>query len=98
LASISSRKRRNSCARWRSSGSDGDGTLGLKAIKERDGLTFAQISDGFGPGHSEMPNSAIAAGMVDFAIPVEQMGAKLVEFVHSAQLIARRRRNEPIKR
>jgi two-component system CheB/CheR fusion protein len=69
------------------SGGDGDGTLGLKAIKERDGLTFAQVSDGFGPGHPDMPNSAIAAGMVDFAIPVEQMGAKLVEFAHGAQLI-----------
>ena len=69
------------------SGGDGDGTLGLKAIKEREGLTLAQVSDGFGPGHSDMPNSAIAAGIVDFAIPVQQMGAKLVELAHGAQLI-----------
>lgn len=69
------------------SGSDGDGTLGLKAIKERDGLTLAQVADGFGPGHADMPNSAIASGMVDFALPVDQMGAKLVEFAHGARLI-----------
>ena len=71
------------------SGGDGDGTLGLKAIKERDGLTFAQTSDGFGPGHSDMPDSAIATGFVDFAIPVGEMGAKLVAFAHNAQLTDR---------
>jgi len=69
------------------SGGDGDGTLGLKAIKERDGLTLAQVADGFGPGHPDMPNSAIATGMVDLALPVDQMGAKLVEFAHGAQMI-----------
>ena len=61
------------------SGGDGDGTLGIKAIKERGGLTLAQAADGFGPGHPDMPESAIATGLVDFAIPVEQMGQKLVE-------------------
>ncbi|MBN8905034.1 MAG: chemotaxis protein CheB [Rhodospirillales bacterium] len=69
------------------SGGDGDGTLGLKAIKERDGLTLAQVADGFGPGHPDMPNSAIATGMVDLALPVDQMGAKLVEFAHGAQTL-----------
>jgi two-component system, chemotaxis family, CheB/CheR fusion protein len=62
------------------SGGDSDGTLGIKAIKERGGLTFAQVGDGFGPGHPDMPESAIAAGFVDFAIPVEEMGEKLVQF------------------
>jgi two-component system, chemotaxis family, CheB/CheR fusion protein len=62
------------------SGGDGDGTLGIKAIKERGGLTFAQVGDGFGPGHRDMPDSAIAAGFVDFAIPVERMGEMLVRF------------------
>ena len=62
------------------SGGDSDGTLGIKAIKERGGLTFAQAGDGFGPGHPDMPNSAIAAGFVDFAIPVDAMGEKLVQF------------------
>jgi two-component system, chemotaxis family, CheB/CheR fusion protein len=62
------------------SGGDSDGTLGIKAIKERGGLTFAQAGDGFGPGHRDMPDSAIAAGFVDFAIPVDEMGEKLVQF------------------
>ena len=67
------------------SGGDSDGTLGLKAIKERGGLTIAQVADGFGPGHRDMPDSAIASGFVDLAIPADQMGAKLVEFAHGPE-------------
>jgi two-component system CheB/CheR fusion protein len=69
------------------SGSDGDGTLGVKVIKAHGGLTFAQIADGFGPGYPDMPASAIATGFVDFAIPVERMGEKLIEFAHGSPLI-----------
>src|SRR6185369_13261074 len=53
------------------SGGDGDGTLGLKAIKERGGLTLAQVADGHGPGNPDMPDSAIAAGVVDLALPAD---------------------------
>ncbi len=71
------------------SGGDGDGTLGIKAIKERGGITLAQTQDGFGPQHPDMPKSAISTGLVDFAVPVEEMGAKLVEFARgSAQPVA----------
>jgi two-component system CheB/CheR fusion protein len=69
------------------SGGDGDGTLGIKAIKERGGLTLAQVADGHGPSHPDMPNSAISTGFVDFAVPVDQMGEKLVEFVRSFELL-----------
>jgi two-component system CheB/CheR fusion protein len=62
------------------SGADSDGTLGIKAIKERGGLTLAQVPDSFGPHHADMPDSAIATGLVDFAIPVEQMAARLADF------------------
>ena len=65
------------------SGGDGDGTLGIKAIKEYGGLTMAQISDGFGPGYPDMPDSAIATGLVDFAIPAVEMGPHLVQFGRS---------------
>ena len=68
------------------SGGDADGTLGAKAIKERGGITFAQVRDGFGPQHADMPDAAISSGLIDFAIPVEDMGAKLVEFAHGASL------------
>jgi two-component system, chemotaxis family, CheB/CheR fusion protein len=69
------------------SGADADGTLGIKAIKERGGLTLAQVRDGFGPHHPDMPDSAIATGLVDFAVPVEQMGAKLIEFAHRVEML-----------
>ncbi len=68
------------------SGSDGDGTLGVRAIKEHGGLTFAQTANGFGPGHPEMPDSAIATGLIDFAVPAEEMGPRLVAFARSLQM------------
>ncbi|MGC2778910.1 MAG: CheR family methyltransferase [Bradyrhizobium sp.] len=70
------------------SGGDSDGTLGIKAVKERGGLTLAQVTDGFGPNHPDMPDSAIAAGLVDLAIPVDQMGPKLIEFARGNLLMA----------
>ncbi len=55
------------------SGTGHDGVLGLKAIKARGGLTLAQASDGNGPEYPGMPDSAVAAGVVDFHVPVEEM-------------------------
>lgn len=65
------------------SGGDSDGTLGVKAIKQRGGLTLAQVGDGSPPLHPDMPDSAILSGMVDFAIPVDEMGARLAEWSQS---------------
>lgn len=62
------------------SGGDADGTLGLKAIQEKGGMTLAQVADGFGPQYADMPESAIQLGFVDFALPVESMGPKIAEF------------------
>ena len=62
------------------SGADSDGTLGTKAVKEAGGLTLAQVADGHGPKHPSMPATAIAAGFVDLAVPVEEMGGKIAEF------------------
>ncbi|WP_051410589.1 CheR family methyltransferase [Mesorhizobium sp. LNHC209A00] len=59
------------------SGGDSDGTLGAKAIKERGGLTVAQAPDGYGPRNPDMPQSAIASGLIDVAVPAEEIGAKL---------------------
>jgi two-component system, chemotaxis family, CheB/CheR fusion protein len=69
------------------SGGDGDGALGTKAVKERGGLTLAQAPDGHGPGHPEMPKSAIATGYVDFALPASEMGEKLVEFAGGGDVL-----------
>ena len=59
------------------SGSGSDGTLGIKAIKEQGGLTVAQAS--MTSRFESMPDSAVATGLVDFVLPVEEMPAKLVE-------------------
>lgn len=69
------------------SGGDADGALGLKAIKEQGGLTFAQLADGYGPRIPDMPDTAISTGIVDFALPVDEMGAKLLELAHSEKVL-----------
>ncbi|MDN5787610.1 CheR family methyltransferase [Pseudorhodobacter sp.] len=61
------------------SGGDGDGTLGIKVIKEQGGVTFAQTAEDDPDIVSEMPDSAIATGLVDFAIPAGQMAEKLMQ-------------------
>ena len=48
------------------SGTASDGTLGLCAIKEEGGITFAQDQSAT---YDSMPRSAIAAGCVDFVLP-----------------------------
>ena len=60
------------------SGSDGDGALGSKAVKEVGGLTLAQVGNGTGPAHPEMPNTAIATGQIDFALHASEMGQRLL--------------------
>ncbi len=69
------------------SGSGSDGVLGIKAIKEQGGLVLAQSSDGTQPSFTGMPDSAIASGLVDYAIPVEDMAAKLSENRQSIGLV-----------
>ena len=70
------------------SGGDGDGTLGVKAIKEHGGLTVAQIADGSGPRNPDMPQSAISIGLIDLALPAEEMGEKLLAFARSFDLLS----------
>ena len=60
------------------SGTGSDGALGLKAIKERGGLTLAQGSKGTAPQYGEMPAGAIATGAVDIISPVEEMPGHLL--------------------
>ncbi len=69
------------------SGGDGDGTLGLKAVKERGGLTLAQTADGSVPSHASMPNSAIATGLVDYPISAEHMGERIVHYARSLKTL-----------
>jgi two-component system CheB/CheR fusion protein len=57
------------------SGGGSDGTLGLKEIKAAGGLTFAQ--DPTSAGVSEMPQSAVSSGFVDFTLPPPQIAEEL---------------------
>jgi two-component system CheB/CheR fusion protein len=60
------------------SGSDGDGAIGIKRIKERGGLTITQDPDE--AEHSGMPRAAIATGMVDWVLKVKEMPGQLLEY------------------
>jgi len=60
------------------SGTGNDGALGLKAIKERGGLTIAQGTDGTAPQYAEMPEAAVATGAVDLVAPVDEIPAHLI--------------------
>ncbi len=59
------------------SGTGSDGTLGLKAIKDHGGLTFAQDQES--AAYDSMPHSAVMAEVVDFILPPEQVPQKLME-------------------
>lgn len=59
------------------SGADGDGALGLKAIKVAGGITFAQCE---GTAQvSSMPNTAAATGHVDFILSPEEIASDLAK-------------------
>ena len=58
------------------SGTATDGTLGLAAIKNDDGITFAQDSDS--AKYDGMPSSAVAAGVVDFVLPPHRIAQELI--------------------
>jgi two-component system CheB/CheR fusion protein len=57
------------------SGTASDGTLGLAAIKAEGGITFAQ--DEKSAKFAGMPQSAIAAGCVDFVLPPDAIAKEL---------------------
>jgi two-component system CheB/CheR fusion protein len=76
------------------SGAGNDGTLGIKAIKEHGGLTLAQVTDGSGPRHSSMPDSAIASGLVDLAVSVDTMPEQLVAYLRSFDILDKQKTEE----
>ncbi len=58
------------------SGTANDGTLGLLAIKNNGGITFAQDSES--AKYDGMPHSATAAGVVDFVLPPDRIAQELI--------------------
>jgi len=57
------------------SGSDGDGSQGLIAIKDAGGVTFAQTEGS--ARFDSMPNTAVATGNVDFILPPQKIAEEL---------------------
>jgi two-component system, chemotaxis family, CheB/CheR fusion protein len=73
------------------SGTGTDGTLGLRAIKEYGGMAMAQTLDS--AKYDAILRSAIATGLVDHVLPVEEMPAKLLDY--AAHLISARGNGAP---
>ncbi|MFA6135498.1 MAG: chemotaxis protein CheB [Phycisphaerae bacterium] len=67
------------------SGMGTDGTLGLKAIKEKAGIVFVQ--DPASAKFDSMPRNAIDAGLVDVVAPVEDLPAKIIAVLKHVPLI-----------
>lgn len=61
------------------SGMGSDGVLGLRAIKEKGGLTLVQ--DPAGAIAESMPRSAIEAGVADIVAPVEALPARITAYL-----------------
>src|SRR6476660_8788947 len=60
------------------SGTGGDGSLGLKAVKEQGGLVIAQDPDD--AEYDGMPRSAIMTGAVDLVLPVAKLPETLAKY------------------
>jgi two-component system, chemotaxis family, CheB/CheR fusion protein len=60
------------------SGTGADGSLGLKAVKEKGGLVIAQDPDE--AGYDGMPRSAITTGAVDLVLPVAEIPKALIKY------------------
>ncbi len=74
------------------SGMGSDGTMGLRAIKEKAGLVLVQE-----PGSAKfdsMPKSAIDAGLADLVAPAEDLPGKIIGFLrHSLSIV----KTEPLE-
>jgi two-component system CheB/CheR fusion protein len=58
------------------SGSGTDGALGIQAIKNEGGITFAQ--DAVSAQYTSMPQAAIRSGCIDFVLPPQDIAQELV--------------------
>jgi chemotaxis methyl-accepting protein methylase len=69
------------------SGMGTDGTLGLKAIKEKAGAVC--VEDPASAKFDGMPRSAIDAGLADIVAPAEELPARIVAYLQHVPLLAR---------
>jgi two-component system CheB/CheR fusion protein len=69
------------------SGMGSDGTLGLRAIKEKAGVVFVQA-----PASAKfdgMPRSAIDAGLADVVAPAEELPGRIIEYLKHTPIMAK---------
>jgi two-component system CheB/CheR fusion protein len=69
------------------SGMGSDGTMGLRAIKEKAGLVLVQEPST--AKFDSMPRSAIDAGLADLIAPSEELPGKIIDYLQHAIIIAR---------
>jgi two-component system CheB/CheR fusion protein len=67
------------------SGMGSDGTLGLRAMKEKAGVVF--IQEPASAKFDGMPKSAIDAGLADIVAPVEELPGRIIAYLKHAPLI-----------
>lgn len=61
------------------SGRGSDGARGLRAIRERGGLTLAEEADGADQAYRQMMDTAIASCAIDLVLPAEAIGPRLAK-------------------
>jgi len=67
------------------SGTGSDGTRGIRAIKEYEGMVMVQ--DPVEAKFDGMPKSAIHTGLVDYIVSVNEMGAELQNFINAPAVL-----------
>jgi two-component system CheB/CheR fusion protein len=77
------------------SGTGADGSLGLKAVKEKCGLVIAQ--DPEEAGYDGMPRSAIVTGAVDLVLPVAKIPEALVKYERRMALASTHNGSVPLE-
>ena len=69
------------------SGMGSDGTMGLRAIKEKAGVALVQ--EPASAKFDSMPRSAIDAGLADLVAPAEALPGKIIDYLRHARVIAK---------
>ena len=69
------------------SGMGSDGTMGLRAIKEKAGLVLVQ--DPASAKFDSMPRSAIEAGLADLVAPAQDLPGKIIDYRRHALILAK---------
>jgi two-component system CheB/CheR fusion protein len=67
------------------SGAGSDGALGVRAVKESGGIILVEDPDE--AEYSSMPRAAIATGVVDFILPVQELARRLGELIKAKQTV-----------